>query len=206
MLGLVQLTREAAVVVAGNARWMAWNFVLAAVPLVLAVRLFRVPPERRREPRTREWWAGAVAFVLFLPNAPYVLTDVIHLFGDVRAVQSDAVLSFAVLPQYGLFMLAGFLCYVASLILLEGYVGTRQARWMRPAIHGLSAIGIYLGRVVRLNSWDVFVRPVAVGRAVADTFTLRGVLVLGLTFCTLVLLTDAAVWAWGVRRRLAAAG
>lgn len=203
MFGLVQLTREAAVVVAGNARWMAWNLVLAMVPLVLAVRLFRRPASA---PRSRAWWAGAVAFVCFLPNAPYVLTDVIHLFGDVRAVESDAILSFAVLPQYAVFMLGGVLAYVASIVLLEGYIGRRAARWARPTVHALSALGIYLGRYVRLNSWDVLVRPWDVVRAVADTFALRGVILLGVTYCVLVLVTDAAVWAWGVRQRLAAQG
>jgi uncharacterized membrane protein len=201
VLGLVQLTREAAVVVAGNGRWMAWNLVLALVPLALAVRLFRVGAVR-----SRVWWAGVAAFVLFLPNAPYVLTDVVHLYGDVRAVESNAVLSLAVLPQYGLFMVAGFLSYAASLIVLSSYVGGRWAWRARALAHGLSAVGIYLGRVVRLNSWDALLRPASVVRSVSSTFSVGGVLLLGITFCVLVLLTDVVIWAWGVRRRLAALG
>src|SRR5215813_31019 len=62
-----------------HGHWMAWNTGLAAVPLVLALLLFR---QGRR--RTVPWWAGAVAFVAFLPNAPCVLTDVVHLLGDLR--------------------------------------------------------------------------------------------------------------------------
>jgi uncharacterized membrane protein len=202
MFGLVQLTREAAVVVAGNLRWMAWNVVLALVPLVLAVRLFR----DRGQPRTRAWWLGAAAFVAFLPNAPYVLTDVVHLFDNARVVPSDAVLSLAVLPEYVAFMAVGLVAYVASIMLVEGYVGARWSRHVRLTAHGLSALGIYLGRVVRLNSWDLVVRPGAVAHAVASTLSVGGVLLLAIAFGVLLVATDAAVWAWGVRRRLAQAG
>lgn len=200
MFGVVEISRQAAGVVAGNAPWMAWNFLLALVPLALAVRLFRQSPDA---PRTRLWWAGVVAFVLFLPNAPYVLTDVIHLYGDVRTVPSDTMLSLAVVPQYALFMLGGVIAYVASVLLAERYVG---GRWVRFTAHGLSSVGIYLGRVVRLNSWDVFARPLAVLRAVADTVSVPGVLILGVMFCTLAILTDVLVWAWAARQRWAEAG
>ncbi len=81
MIALARTTHEAAVVLAGNARWMGWNLLLALVPLALALLLFR----GRRE-RTALWWLGTAAFVAFLPNAPYVMTDVIHLFTDVRMV------------------------------------------------------------------------------------------------------------------------
>jgi uncharacterized membrane protein len=201
VFGLVQLTREAAGVVAGNSRWMAWNLVLALVPLVLAVRLFRPGVVR-----SRLWWVSVGAFVLFLPNAPYVLTDVVHLYGDVRAVESDAVLSLAVLPQYALFMVVGAVSYAASLIVLSSYVGPRFARWLRLGAHAASALGIYLGRVVRLNSWDALLRPASVVRAVSSTLSVGGVLLLAITFLVLVLLTDVVRWAWEVRRRLAALG
>jgi uncharacterized membrane protein len=197
---LVQLTREAAVVVAGNAGWMAWNLVLALVPLVLAVGLFRDTPGVRR---TIGWWAGVAAFVLFLPNAPYVLTDVVHLFDDVRAAESDAVLSLVVLPQYVLFMVAGFASYVGCLVLLANYVGPDRARWMLPSMHALSALGIYLGRVVRLNSWDAALHPTHVVRAVGETLSLHGILTLGIAFAVLLALTDVGRWLWSVRRQLA---
>jgi uncharacterized membrane protein len=158
--------------------------------------------------RSGWWWAGVVAFVLFLPNAPYVLSDVIHLYGDVRVVESDAVLSMAVLPQYALFFMAGFAAYVASLLLVEGYLAEvgawRLRRWVRPLAHAGSAVGIYLGRFVRLNSWDALVRPGSVWRAVVDTFSLRGVLLLAMTFVVLTGLTDAAAWAWGEWRTVRA--
>src|SRR5688500_10718967 len=100
MVGVVQSTRAMAVELAENAPWMGWNLLLALVPLALALVLFR-----GHRDRTASWWLAAAAFVAFLPNAPYVMTDVIHLYSDVRTVESDAVLSLAVLPQYALFIL-----------------------------------------------------------------------------------------------------
>ena len=47
---------------------------LAAVPAILAVPLFWGTHRR-----TPFWWLGVVVFALFLPNAPYVVTDIIHL-------------------------------------------------------------------------------------------------------------------------------
>jgi uncharacterized membrane protein len=199
MVGLLQVTREAAVWVAGNARWMWWNLALAVVPLVLAVRLFRRPPARR----SATWWAGVVAFVLFLPNAPYVLSDVIHLFEAVRAIDSDTVLSWAIVPQYVVFMTVGVGSFGASIVLVDRFVGQRRARWVRPALCGVCALGMHLGRAVRLNSWDALLRPAAVLKASADTFLSAGQIVhLAALFCVLMLLADAAVWAQGMRKRL----
>lgn len=196
MLGLARATEEAAIVLAGNARWMWWNLLLALVPVVLAVWLFRTRYGRRRDVL---WWAGAVAFVAFLPNAPYVITDVIHLFNDVRMVESDAVLSLAVVPQYVVFMAGGVASYTASLVLLERYVGRRRARWAVPALHGLCAVGIYLGRVVRLNSWDVVLRPGRVAEAAVESFSAGGLLVTAIVFCVLFLSYDVARRVWAAR-------
>lgn len=172
-------------VLVGNARWMGWNLVLALVPLALAVVLFR----GRRE-RTPLWWLGTAAFVAFLPNAPYVMTDVIHLFTDVRNVESDAVLSLAVLPQYVLFIGVGVASYTACLLL----VGRHQL-----LLHGVCAIGIYIGRVARLNSWDLLLRPGRVIGAVVDSISVRNLLTLLILYCTLFLVHDVAKRLWVAR-------
>lgn len=136
-----------------NSRWMSWNLFLAFVPLLLSFWLFR-----RQRSRSLVWWLGLLVFIAFLPNAPYVLTDVIHLVEDIRKGYSIWTITLIVIPLYSLFTLAGFEAYVLSLINF-GYYLHRQGKrqWILAtelSLHALSAIGIYLGRFKRFNSWD----------------------------------------------------
>jgi uncharacterized membrane protein len=137
---------------------MAWNLVLAAVPALLAIPLFR----RGRRP-SPWWWAGIVVFALFLPNAPYVVSDLIHLPGNVARAPSRSSVLFGFLPSYAAFVTAGVLAYAFCLHRLRTWLGARSfdPGWvaMEIAIHLVSAVGVLIGRVARLNSWDAVVRP-----------------------------------------------
>jgi uncharacterized membrane protein len=137
--------------------WMAWNLFLAMVPLGLAIVLFAEPRDR-----TRRWWFGVATFVAFLPNAPYVLTDVKHLHRALShsyGIKVEALL----IAEYAVFLVLGFGAYLASLAIVREWLREGGLPgWATPvevALHALSAVGIYIGRVLRLNSWDVFVRP-----------------------------------------------
>ena len=137
----------------GEARYgyLLWNLTLAWIPLLLAVLL--VAAYSRRRP-VAELLALGLAWLVFLPNAPYVLTDFIHLGAEHR--QFDAIL----LASFAFTSLAlGF----ASLLLVQ-LVVTRAAGaaigWFVALSSILAAsVGIYLGRILRLNSWDVVQRP-----------------------------------------------
>jgi uncharacterized membrane protein len=163
-----------------NGFWMAWNLILALVPLLLATVLFR----RGRRP-TIAWWVGLAAFLILLPNAPYVLTDVVHFVPDVRGADRLSV-ALAFIAQYGLFFLVGVESYVASIVLLTRWLeGRGRSRATVPAelgIHALCAVGVYLGRVVRLNSWDIVLRPARFIDSLADLATARAIALTALTF------------------------
>jgi len=112
-----------------NSRWMTWNLFLALVPLALSFWLFRqrVKPKHNHSPALTHkvyphplWWLGLLVFIAFLPNAPYVLTDIIHLIHDIRRTNSIWVITLVLIPQYLLFIIAGFEAYVISLINLGG--------------------------------------------------------------------------------------
>lgn len=169
---LVELLFDALAILRGNARWMGWNLFLAAVPLALSLVLFRraqlrtstlaISPFKTRH-QSLLWWLGVLVFVAFLPNAPYILTDVIHFASSVRIYQADTwLITFVLIPLYVVFIFAGFEAYVLSLINLGYYLNQRGLRryistveWV---MHFLSAIGIYLGRFLRYNSWDLVTR------------------------------------------------
>src|SRR5688572_18167291 len=94
----------------GNRWWMTWNTLLAMVPASLAIVLFRHEGRKRWL-----WWSGVVTFVLFLPNAPYVVTDLVHLRRDVGQTNTDAAVYAGVLPLYASYIAVGFGCYVVAL-------------------------------------------------------------------------------------------
>ena len=161
-------------IVAGSAQlleasghWMAWNLILALAPWVLSLFLFRPA----RHPNAA-WACGALAFVVLVPNAPYLLTDVIHLPASVRREPSDAAVLLVVLPAYGALFVAGFAAYCDAVRRFTRYATGR--RWVRSPwamelpVHALSAVAIYVGRIHRLNSWDIVRQPADVlGQAVA---------------------------------------
>lgn len=140
----------------------------------------------RRE-RSLRWWMGFLVFITFLPNAPYVLTDVIHLIWSIRWVDSIWIITLVLIPLYLLFMLVGFEAYVLSLINLGYYLqrqGWKKFIWPTELIiHALCAIGIYLGRFIRLNSWDIITNPDGLVMSVmTDLIGKRPVLVMAVTF------------------------
>jgi uncharacterized membrane protein len=147
-------------VVRANTAWMTVNLLLAALPFALALVLF-VP----RRPHKFVWWVGLGAFIAFLPNAPYVLTDVIHLSGQARRAPTFVHVAMLV-TEYAVFMAVGLTLYGGCLFLLRRRLqvdGLERWRWPAElALHALCSIGIFVGRVLRLNSWDLVTRPQAV--------------------------------------------
>lgn len=207
MVGMGSLTtvaRDLAAVAADNGRWMTWNLVLALVPAGLAVAVFR-----HRGPRTALWWAGAGLCALFLPNAPYVVTDLVHLRDDVLRAGSDVSVITAVLPTYVAFIAAGFLAYALAVGEMGRYL-TRMglAHWRGPAevaTHALCAVGVVLGRVARLNSWEPMTEPHGTAERIVLTLSWRGAPLA-------VLVTFGVIWVCHgatralVRHGIAAAG
>jgi uncharacterized membrane protein len=131
-----------------------------------------------------------VLWLLFLPNAPYILTDILHL---TRASHAPAWYDLALLLSFsGTGLLLGYL----SLIDVQGIVARNFGAtfgWIFALVSlVLSGFAIYLGRFLRWNSWDVLIEPTRVlgilgamltpwahGRAVAVTIVFGVILALG---------------------------
>ena len=131
---------------------LVWNLFLAWVPLVFALAAHGLH-------RTGRGFGLALAlpfaglWLLFLPNAPYVLTDLTHL-GAVDGAPRwfDVMLLFA-------FGWTGLMLGFVSLYLMHDLVDRvlgRAMGWLFVlATLALSSFGIYLGRFERWNSWDL---------------------------------------------------
>ncbi|TAF05112.1 MAG: DUF1361 domain-containing protein [Nostocales cyanobacterium] len=158
---LIELMATVIQVLQINMRWMTWNLFLAFIPLALSIWLFRT-----QRGRSWVWWLGFLVFYAFLPNAPYLLTDIIHLIDDIRRIQSVWIITLVLFPVYLLVILAGFEAYVISLINLGYYLHRMgKSKWIlgiELITHALNAIGIYWGRFLRFNSWDFITQPDAI--------------------------------------------
>lgn len=166
--------------------WILWNLFLAFIPLVLSFWLFR----GKATHHALLWWVALIVFVAFLPNAPYVLTDIIHLIRGVNPGLSPWVIALIVIPVHLLAMLSGFEAYVVCLI-NQGYYLKRQGVgqfviWAELFAHALCAIGVYLGRFRRFNSWDLVTDTgIVVVRTVNDLTERRPLLVIFIIFVVL---------------------
>ncbi|MFO1482217.1 MAG: DUF1361 domain-containing protein [Verrucomicrobiaceae bacterium] len=132
-------------------RFMLWNLFLAAIPLGLSLGLMRINRLAFAVPLLGLW-------LLFFPNAPYVLTDLMHLNEHNGSVPKW--LDLLMLLSFGLVSLwLGF----QSLQIVQHWFAryfSHAAGWgVAIASLGLSGFGIYLGRFLRWNSWDFIRRP-----------------------------------------------
>ncbi len=151
-----------------------WWLCLAVIALVMSVFLFK----REKSRRTALWWLSLVAFIAFLPNAPYVLTDIVHL---IKATSSGTlrvwVVAIVLIPLHAIAIILSFEAYTLSLINQAYYLKKKgNERFILPTellIHALSAIGIYLGRFVRLNSWDLATDPTSVIATTLNALTTK---------------------------------
>ncbi|MCW6038927.1 DUF1361 domain-containing protein [Spirulina subsalsa FACHB-351] len=152
-------------------------------------QLFR----RRSLRRSAFWWFNFVVFIAFLPNAPYLLTDIIHLIRATRAGFSAWVITLVLIPQHLLAIIAGFEAYVISVMNVGHYlrkIGAKKFILLAElVIHLLSAIGVYLGRFQRFNSWDLITNPDDITYSILNDFTSkRPVFVMFITFWVLTIL------------------
>jgi uncharacterized membrane protein len=132
---------------------LVWNLFLAWIPYLISLWA----DQRHHPPR---WWQliipGAL-WLLFFPNAPYIITDFVHLR------ERPSIPLWYDIGMLTAFAWAGLFLAVFSLqtmqILVKHYVGSALSWVFVTIVFGLSGLGIYLGRFLRWNSWDMFLQP-----------------------------------------------
>lgn len=136
--------------------FFCWNLLLAWVPLGLSLALARRNAPGRQAGHLGNWTLGAV-WLVFFPNAPYIVTDLVHL----RA-RNPVPLWFDALLVFG-FALTGLCLAFVSLLMVHRLVERRRgvrAGWVFVGlVAALTGFGVYLGRFRRWNSWDLVTRP-----------------------------------------------
>jgi uncharacterized membrane protein len=140
--------------------FLIWNLFLAWIPLGLAYLV----EDLWRQRMIGKWGviAGVSVWLLFFPNAPYLITDLMHLkAAPDHLIWYDALMSFS-------FALAGLLTGLYSLLKVHRLI---EQIWKDPlawiTVSGslvLSSYGVYLGRFGRWNSWDIVTNPFSLVR------------------------------------------
>jgi uncharacterized membrane protein len=135
--------------------YLDWNLFLAWVPLWVAQILTHTHQKHRFS--TPSLALGSVVWLLFFPNAPYLITDLIHLKNSPESlIWYDAIMHF-------LFAFSGVLTGLYSMLvvhrLLAKQYSTGQA-WVAMVVATVaSSYGVFLGRFGRWNTWDVLTNP-----------------------------------------------
>lgn len=178
--------------------FMPWNLFLAYVPYFVSTMLTRLSPAGshplfRPGPRkTLLRITGLIVWLLFIPNSFYILTDLYHLADGHRNSR---------VPEW--FDLVLILSFAWNGLFL-GVLSTRQiekllapnasilGRWvfLYPMML-LNALGVYIGRDLRYNSWDIIANPIALTRDILIMIAhpLQYHYAWGMIFCYSILLT-----------------
>lgn len=149
-------------------RFLLWNLLLAWIPVIAALVLEALDapgPGRSRRPVLA--LAAAIVWLLFLPNAPYLVSDLTHF-------DSGSATPWLDLARLVSFAWAGCLLAVVSLRAVHRVVLRRAGSFTAWGVVVVSAIGsgfgVVLGRFARLNSWQAFTAP----RSVLDEVAVVG--------------------------------
>ncbi|QOV87987.1 DUF1361 domain-containing protein [Humisphaera borealis] len=156
---------------------LVWDLFLAWLPVAPALGIYHLC----RRPRINRLLLILLAgvWLLFFPNAPYLITEMIHLspqYGpspEILPAWLDKLLP-AMAPQsspewFDFLLLSsivvnGLLTAFTAMRLVERSIARRGGRLMSLALAGwiflLASFGVALGRYARLNSWEVFTQPI----------------------------------------------
>lgn len=134
--------------------FLGWNLFLAWLPWVFSRSLLFLS-----QGRSPAWLAGILflLWLLFFPNAPYILTDLFHLKQRTPVpLWYDLVLILS-------FAMTGMLLGLFSLLDIQIWLLRRLPPLLVWIIVGavllLGSFGIYVGRYLRWNSWDILLNP-----------------------------------------------
>jgi uncharacterized membrane protein len=136
--------------------WLVWNLFLAWLPTLGAFAAYNLNhwPTRLR-------WLPIVGlsllWLLFLPNAPYLITDIIHLKPHSSVPLWYDLIMLVAFAWTGSFL--GLVSLYLMQMLVRKTIGNAASWLFVLGVLALNSFGIYFGRFLRWNSWDVLFRP-----------------------------------------------
>lgn len=141
--------------------FLNWNLFLAFLPWYFSLNI-----DAKRHPASN--FSIATLWLLFLPNAPYIITDFIHLqYTDSFYKLFDAFL-------ISLFSVVGLMYYFLSISKMRDHYSKNLSgstiNILIIILQFIIGFGIYLGRYLRWNSWDLITSPIALFSEIFERF------------------------------------
>lgn len=134
--------------------FLPWNLFLAFVPYWITGWMSGNMSIRKNKFKL---FLALGAWLLFIPNSFYIITDLVH-FTHIRSAPKwfDLILIFS-------FAWNGILCGIISMRRVETLIvslrGKKFSVFLVFAVMWLCAFGVYIGRFLRYNSWDIITDP-----------------------------------------------
>lgn len=145
--------------------FLNWNLFLAILPWIFTSWVILSPKIQRKR------WTGfflLFSWLLFFPNAPYILTDLFHLrLKTSMPIWFDLIL---ILSFAWTGLLFGFLSLMDIERIFEAKWNMKWVKSMTVLLLFISSFGIYLGRYLRWNSWDILADPTGLVSDIGDRF------------------------------------
>ncbi len=132
--------------------FLIWNLFLACIPYGITLFIHVTKANRFI------FWSCFLIWLVFLPNSPYILTDFQHLrTSTISSIWYDVLLILS-------FAINGLLIGFTSIRMMQSMINERFSKKTTKIIIYtillLCGFGIYLGRILRWNSWDVLQNPI----------------------------------------------
>ena len=136
-----------------NYAFLIWNLFLAWIPFIIAYFTYTATLDKKHIYIVIP--LAAFFRLIFFPNAPYILTDFQHLASSWR----DVPVWYDVMLLIW-FAFTGLMLGMVSLFLMQEVIRREFGRWVGwsfvAVVSLLTSAGVYVGRFLRWNSWDIF--------------------------------------------------
>ena len=135
--------------------YLLWNIFLAFLPFLLSIILLWYKTNKKI--KTGVLVFGLIVWLFLFPNAPYLVTDFIHLgVKSIVPLWYDALLIFSS-AWLGMLLALYSLSNIEQLFLTR--YSKRVASFLIMISILISSFGIYIGRFLRWNTWDIVIQP-----------------------------------------------
>ncbi len=143
--------------------FLIWNLFLAWIPLLISSKLQLYQPKNRIL-----FIVVFLSWLAFVPNSFYIITDLFHLDMNEKVplwYDLALLLSFA---WNGL--LLGIVSIRQMQLLLENFLNRKLGLFFLLPVMALNGLGIYIGRYLRFNSWDILTNPLQLAQDIIYLF------------------------------------